>query len=426
MSQIPTTSAGVPTANAPFHLMTKPIGSRCNLDCRYCFYLEKERLYTGAGAMRMTPEVLETYVRDYIGAQPGSHVSFAWQGGEPTLLGVDFFRTAVALQVKYANGRTIENSLQTNGVLLDDDWATFLAENRFLVGVSIDGPREFHDAYRVDHGGRPTFDRVMAGIEVLKRHKVEFNTLTTVQRKNSVQPLEVYRFLRRIGSGYIQFIPIVERCTANAESGASLTPPPEGDDSAGVDAQVTAWSVRPADYGQFLCGIFDEWVKRDVGTVFVQQFDSALANWVGQPAGICVFSENCGRAMAIEHNGDIYSCDHYVYPRYKLGNLMQVPLASLVDSPRQEAFGRAKSSTLPKMCRECPVRFACHGECPKHRFLKTPDGEPGLNYLCAGYKKFFIHIDPAMRTMAGLLAYGRAPSEIMQLPRNRWAARGLR
>jgi uncharacterized protein len=400
--------------------MTKPIGSRCNLDCSYCFYLEKEKLYTDAGGMRMKPEVLETYIRDYIAAQPAPVVSFAWQGGEPTLLGVEFFRMAVALQAKYAQGKTIENAFQTNGVLLDDEWGEFLAANRFLVGISIDGPAHLHDAYRVDKGGQPTFDRVMAGLQVLKKHKIEFNTLTTVHRKNSRQALEVYQFLRKIGSGYLQFIPIVERNAASTDNGLWLAPPPDHEDAAALDSQVTEWSVRPAEYGQFLITIFDEWVQHDVGKIFVQQFDAALANWTGHPAGVCIFSENCGRALAVEHNGDLYSCDHYVYPRYKLGNLMNTAIATLVDSPEQQAFGSAKSATLPRYCRECPVRFACHGECPKHRFLKTPAGEPGLNYLCAGYKKFFTHIDAPMKTMAALLDLQRAPSGIMQMPRSTW------
>lgn len=409
-------------ARAPFHLMTKPMGSKCNLDCTYCFYLEKERLYPETAGFRMKPEILEAYIRDYIAAQPGETVSFAWQGGEPTLAGVDFFVRAVALQQRYANGRTIENAFQTNGTLLDDTWGEFLARNRFLVGLSLDGPSHLHDACRVDRGKRPTFDRVMAGLEVLKRHKVEFNTLTTVHRHNSHAPLEVYRFLRKVGSGFLQFIPIVERNTAGAAeaNGLRLAPPPDHEDAACPAAQVTEWSVRPADYGAFLCTIFDEWVQRDVGRVFVQQFDAALANWVGEPARICVFSEHCGRALAIEHNGDVFSCDHYVYPRYRLGNLMSQSLAAMADSPRQVEFGLAKSRSLPRYCRECPVRFACHGECPKHRFLRTPHGEPGLNYLCSGYKQFFTHIDSPMRTMAALLGLGRAPAEIMLLPESQW------
>ncbi|MGC4111468.1 MAG: anaerobic sulfatase maturase [Nocardioides sp.] len=412
-------------ARTPFHAMTKPMGSKCNLDCTYCFYLEKEKLYPEAGNFRMTPEVLEAYIREYIAAQPGDVVHFAWQGGEPTLAGVDFFRRAVALQQQYANGRKIENAFQTNGTLLDDEWGELLSRNRFLVGVSIDGPAHLHDAYRVDRGGRPTFARVVAALELLKKHGVEFNTLTTVHRKNSRQPLEVYRFLREAGSGYMQFIPIVERNAAPTdESGLWLAPPPDHEDAGSLDGQVTEWSVRPGEFGQFLCTIFDEWVRRDVGRVFVQHFDAALANWVGQPAGVCIFSERCGRAVAVEHNGDVYSCDHYVYPRYKLGNLLNQSLGTMVDSPTQEAFGAAKAA-LPRYCQECPVRFACHGECPKHRFLRTPSGEPGLNYLCAGYKKFFTHVTPAMNTMAALLGNGRPPAEIMRLPRDRWRQSGF-
>jgi len=419
------TPTPTPTARAPFHLLTKPIGSRCNLDCSYCFYLEKELLYTDAGGRRMKPEVLEAYVRDYIATQPGPAASLACQGGEPTLLGVGFFRTVVELQAKHAGDKTIENAFQTNGVLLDDEWGEFLATQHFLVGISIDGPAHLHDAYRVDKGGKPTFARVMAGLETLKKHGVEFNTLTTVHRKNSRQALEVYQFLRHAGAGYLQFIPIVEREATNATNGLWLAAPPDQVDAAAFDGQVTPWSVRPAEFGDFLCRIFDEWVQHDVGKVFVQQFDAALANWAGEPAGVCIFSANCGRALAIEHNGDLYSCDHYVYPRYKLGNLMNTSLAAMVDSPQQETFGLAKSATLPRYCRECLVRFACHGECPKHRFLKTPHGEPGLNYLCAGYKKFFTHIGPAMTTMTALLGNGYAPAQIMQLPRALWMpARG--
>lgn len=397
------------------------MGSKCNLDCTYCFYLEKERLYPGSSGFRMKPEVLETYVRDYIAAQPGPVASFAWQGGEPTLAGVEFYRHAVALQQKYADGRTIENAFQTNGVLLDDEWGTFLAENRFLVGLSIDGPARLHDAYRVDRGGQPTYERVMRGLEVLKKYRIPFNTLTTVHRKNSLHALEVYRFLREIGSEYLQFIPIVERhASPRGPSDLELAPPPDDRNVPVFDSQVTEWSVRPGEFGRFLCMIFDEWVQRDVGQVFVQQFDAALANWVGAPAGVCVFSERCGQTLAIEHNGDIYSCDHYVYARYKLGNLMNQSLGAMVDSPAQKEFGEAKTATLPRYCRECPVRFACHGECPKHRFLHAPDGEPGLNYLCSGYKMFFTHIAPAMNTMASFLEHGVAPANIMALPRNQW------
>ncbi len=412
------------TARAPFHVMTKPSGSLCNLACSYCFYLEKAHLYPEATSFRMPADVLEQYIRDHIAAQPGQIVNFAWQGGEPTLLGVEYFRNIIALQQRHAAGKTIENGLQTNGVLLDDEWGEFLAKHQFLVGISIDGPRHLHDAYRVDRGQRPTFDRVMQGLALLKKHAVAFNTLTTVHRKNSTHPLEVYRFLREVGSGYVQFIPIVERdATERTREGLWLAEPPV----AGTveDTRVTEWSVRPAEYGEFLCRIFDEWLRTDVGRVFVQQFDAALGNWSGRGSGLCVFSETCGRAVALEHNGDVYSCDHYVYPEYRLGNVRTASLAAMVDSPVQQKFGADKRDTLPRYCRECPVRFACHGECPKHRFLRTPDGEPGLNYLCAGYKKFFQHIDPAMSTMAALLAARQPPAAIMQMPRSNWV-RSLR
>lgn len=409
-------------AKTPFHAMTKPIGSLCNLECSYCFYLEKARLYQGEGSFRMSPEVLERYIAGYIEAQPGPEVHFAWQGGEPTLLGIDFFRRALELQRLHARGKTVRNAIQTNGVLIDDAWAEFLKANEFLVGLSIDGPRELHDAYRIDKGGRPTFDRVLAALKALKGHGVEFNTLTTVHRKNADHPLEVYRFLREVGSGYLQFIPIVERA-APEEGGAPglwLAPPPDHAASAEAGDLATPWSVRPVDYGEFLCRIFDEWIRQDVGKVFVQHFDAALANWAGEMPGVCVFAKTCGRAVAVEHNGDVYSCDHYVYPEYRLGNLLKTPLAALVDSPGQHAFGEAKSAALPRYCRECPVEFACHGECPKHRFLKTPDGEAGLNYLCAGYRRFFSHIDSPMRTMAALLRSRTAPASIMGIPRTHW------
>lgn len=418
---------GQPVARLPFHVMTKPAGSLCNLSCSYCFYLEKAHLYPGTRSFRMSPEVLETYVRDYIAAQPGPTVSFAWQGGEPTLLGVSFFRDVVALQQRYAAGKTIENAFQTNGVLLDDEWGEFLSANRFLVGISLDGPQHLHDAYRRDKGQQPTFDRVMAGVQVLKKHRVEFNTLTTVHRKNARHPLEVYRFLREVGSGFIQFIPIVERAApVDATHGLWLAAPPDHPDAADLDAQVTPWSVRPAEYGDFLCQIFDEWVQRDVGKIFVRHFDAALANWAGEPAGACFFLPECGRALALEHNGDVYSCDHYVYPAYRLGNLRETSLAAMADSPVQQKFGAAKSAALPRYCRECPVRFACHGECPKHRFLRTPDGEAGLNYLCAGYRRFFTHIDSPMRTMTALLRSGLAPATIVNLPRRQWLPSQIR
>ena len=423
---LPTAASPRPAAPArprAFHAMTKPIGPICNLDCRYCFYLEKEDLYLQERrkeqpSWQMPDEVLESYVRQYLEGQDVPEISFAWQGGEPTLLGVRFFRKVVALQKKYAGGKRILNALQTNGTLLDDEWGQFLAENNFLVGLSVDGPRRLHDHYRVDKKGRPSFDRVMRGRDILQRHGVEFNTLTVVNRVNSQEPLEVYQFLKEAGSGFMQFIPLVERAAPaplQTEEGLiqlSLAAPPRQGDA---KSPVTDWSVRAEDYGAFLCAIFDEWVRQDVGKVFVQAFDVALGIWAGAGASLCVFSETCGTAVAVEHNGDVYSCDHYVYPGYRLGNLAETPLSELVYAPQQVQFGRDKRDTLPRYCRECSVRFACNGECPKHRFLRTPDGEWGLNYLCAGYKRFFAHIDPHMRVMTRLLQAGRAPAEIMAI-----------
>ena len=424
VSNPPPPLRGVPTQAVPtaFHVMTKPIGPICNLDCRYCFYLEKEELYRSGNprthSWQMPDDVLESYIRQYIEAQDVPEISFAWQGGEPTLLGARFFRKVVALQQRYAGGKRITNALQTNGTLLDDEWGAFLAENDFLVGLSIDGPRELHDTYRVDKQGRPTFDHVVRGLGFLKKHGVEFNTLTVVNRANSQHPLAVYRFLKEIGSGFIQFIPLVERAplaplaTENGLIQLSLAAPPDPG-AKQARSPVTDWSVRSDDYGRFLVEIFDDWVRQDVGRVFVQLFDVALGNWIGAGASLCVFAPKCGSALAIEHNGDVYSCDHYVYPQYRLGNIAQGSLLDMVRSPEQVKFGSDKSDTLPAYCRECEVRFACNGECPKHRFLRTPDGEPGLNYLCAAYKRFFNHVDPYLRTMAQLLHSQRAPADIM-------------
>ncbi|MFZ0338913.1 MAG: anaerobic sulfatase-maturation protein [Terracidiphilus sp.] len=400
-----------------FHVLAKPIGPICNLDCKYCFYLEKELLYPQPDPhidkWAMSDQVLESYIRQYIEAHDTPVVNFAWQGGEPTLLGVDYFRKLVQIQKKYANGKQIANAFQTNGVLLNDAWAECFLEYQFLIGISIDGPRELHDAYRVDKGGQPTFDRVMRGIETLRRNKVDFNTLTTVHRANADSPLEVYRFLRDNGSGYMQFIPIVERIAHQVtEDGLRLISP----DFAGA-AKVAPWSVEPRQFGRFLCAIFDEWVRRDVGRTFVQLFDVSLETWSGMEASLCIFRKQCGAALAIEHSGDLYSCDHFVYPENRLGNIMDSAMAALAGSEQQQKFGKAKESTLPRYCRECDVRFACNGECPKHRFLTTPDGEPGLNYLCAGYKMFFHHVDPAMRFMAAELAAERPPANVM-----RWVA----
>lgn len=415
----PTNSAPCPfrmIASRPFHVMTKPIGPICNLDCKYCFYLEKEALYTDA-KWRMSPERLERYIQQYIAAQPTDHVSFAWQGGEPTLLGVDFFRRVVSLQREYAGGKTIENAFQTNATLLDDEWGAFLHENQFLVGVSIDGPRELHDRYRVDKQDRSTFDQVMRGIEVLKKHQVDFNTLTCLNRATAKKPLEVYRFLKSIGSHYLQFIPIIERQPGaqTREWGLELASPDERPGATDEDLPVNSWSVLPRDFGEFYMRIFDRWVRKDVGKTFVQLFDTALGKWVGAPGGICVHAETCGDALAIEHNGDLYSCDHFVYPQHKLGNIADTELAELVNSPRQRKFGTDKRDTLPQYCRDCEVRFVCNGGCPKSRFLTTPAGEPGLHYLCEGYRAFFNHIAPVMRVMADLYQRRQSPAAAMDL-----------
>jgi uncharacterized protein len=390
---------------AGFHIMTKPTGPICNLDCKYCFYLEKEKLYPADTDWAMPPDVLETFVRQHIEAHSVPEVLFAWQGGEPTILGVDYFRKVVELQKTYAGGKTIKNAFQTNGVLLDDEWCRFFKDNEFLVGISIDGPEHLHDHYRVDRGGRPTFHKVMKGLEALKRHSVDFNTLTVVNRANQDHPLEVYRFLKEIGSLVMQFIPLVERITANPSPLKMVLPVQDG--------SLADWSVQAEAYGAFLCTIFDEWVQHDVGKHYVQLFDVSLESWMGMPASLCWFRETCGAALALEHNGDLYSCDHFVYPENLLGNIMENSLGSLVNSAAQQQFGAEKRTTLPTMCQQCEVRFACHGECPKHRFIKTPDGEDGLNYLCAGYLRFFRHIDPYMRFMVSMLRRRQAPANVM-------------
>jgi uncharacterized protein len=409
------TSRDTPEA---FHVLAKPTGPLCNLECTYCFYLEKEKLYPSTGSWSMTDDVLESFVRQYIEAQDVPAVTFAWQGGEPTLMGVGFFRKAVELQRRYANGKRIENSIQTNGVLLDDAWCEFLAAEHFLVGISIDGPRKMHDRYRVDKGGAPTFERVMKGLEFLQKHHVEFNTLTCVQKHNSGHPLEVYEFLKAIGSRFMQFIPVVERvAAASSTEDLTLVVP-----SSPAEARVAEWSVEPSQFGKFLCAVFDEWVRRDVGCYYVQLFDVMLESWLGMEPSLCVFRTTCGDAVALEHNGDLYSCDHYVYPENRLGNIMETQLRTLMSSRAQRRFGSDKHDTLPAHCRNCEARFACGGECPKHRFMRTPGGEEGLNYLCAGYKMFLEHIDPFMRFMAAELRNERAPANVMDWIRKKDAA----
>ena len=385
--------------------MTKPRGAICNLDCKYCYFLKKEALFPGSD-FRMSDAVLEEYTRQYIVAQPQPEVSFAWQGGEPTLMGLEFFRKAVEYQAKYRKpGMRILNSLQTNAVTLDEEWCRFFREHQFLLGVSLDGPREQHDAYRIDKGGQPTFERVMRGLRLLQAQGVEYNILTTVHAANADHPLTVYRFLRdEVGARYLQFIPIVER---DNESGYQ-----EGN-------IVTDRSVRAEGYGDFLMAIFDEWVRHDVGRVFVQIFDVALAAWAGERAGLCVFEETCGAALAIEHNGAVYSCDHYVEPNYFVGNIVDIPLSEIVISEPQRRFGEAKRDTLPQYCRDCEVRFVCNGGCPKNRIIRTPAGEPGLNYLCAGYRAFFNHIDEPMRYMAAQLRQQRPPATVIAYMRDK-------
>jgi uncharacterized protein len=403
----------------PFHIMAKPYGPICNLDCTYCYYLEKENLYAQSSHdFRMRDDVLDNYVRQYIETHPSDSIQFAWQGGEPTLLGVGFFERAVELQKRYANGKKIENALQTNGTLLDDKWGEFLSRNRFLIGLSVDGPQELHDAYRVDKGGQPTFARVMRGLEILKKHGVEFNTLTVINRLNSYRPNEVYRFLKQIGSKFLQFIPVVEQVAGEPDpNGLVLLKP-----YARQKTEVSDWSVEPLQFGRFLQQVFDNWVTQDVGRIFVQIFDVALESWYGLPQSLCVFAAECGRALAVEHNGDLYSCDHFVYPENRLGNIMERSMASLMSSPQQSRFGAAKATALPSDCQKCDVRFACNGECPKHRFTQTAAGEYGLNYLCAGYKHFFHHIDPYMRFMANELKSNGAPARVMEWARSRRGA----
>ncbi len=392
MAQIPAT---------PFHVMAKPRGAICNLDCEYCFFLPKEHLYPGS-RFRMSDETLEEFIRQYLVSQLTAEVTFTWQGGEPLLMGLDFFKKALQLQQKYVRpGQKIVNTLQTNATLVNEEWAAFFKANQFLLGVSLDGPAALHDTYRVDKGGAATHARVMNGLSLLKRHAVEFNILCCVSAANAGRALDVYRFFRdEVGAQFIQFIPIVHRNNAQGfQEGAALHP----------------HSVSAQAYGQFLTDIFDEWVRRDVGRVFVQIFDVALAAWMGLPPGLCIFESTCGQAVALEHTGDVYACDHYVEPDYRLGNIFERDLNELVFSPRQIHFGKSKAD-LPAYCLQCSVRFICNGGCPKDRILQTPAGESGLNYLCAGYKAFFSHIDPAMQIMVSLLRQQRPPAQIMQLP----------
>lgn len=403
-----------PEHRTRFHAMVKPIGAVCNLDCTYCYYLHKKDLL-GQKSPRMSDEVLEEHIRQYIESQDGEEIVFSWQGGEPTLLGLGYFQKIVELQDRYRpKDRRIENDLQTNGTLLDDDWCRFLRKHKFLVGLSIDGPQELHDRFRVTRGGEPTFHKVFASVKLLRRHGVKFNTLSVINRENAKHPLEVYRFLsREVRPDRLQFIPGLEPKVFEEVAPQRWDPetlPIIGTERARPgtpDSVVTDWSVDPDDWGEFLCTIFDEWHDRDVGRVFINIFENCVAQWLGMDAQMCVFHEFCGKGVALEHDGSVYSCDHYVYPEYRLGNITEQPIGEMIRSTRQVDFGLAKRDTLPQWCKQCKYLFACHGECPKNRLLRSPAGEIGVNYLCSGFKRFFAHIDERMRAMAARLKAGQ-------------------
>ena len=391
-----------PTA---FTTMIKPVGSLCNLDCDYCYYLGKADLY-GGHQPKMSDELLERYISQYIEAVQVPTVTFCWHGGEPLLAGIDFYEKAVALQNRYRGNKQIENSLQTNGLLINPDWCDFFRQHNFLIGLSLDGPKEIHDAYRHDRGGHPTFDRVMRGLEMMALSGVEYNTLSTINDRCAGQGKRVYQFMRSI-SLYMQFLPVVEHTLATPSGRAAIVPPgTEG-------AKAAPWSITPKAFGKFMCDVFDEWVKYDVGRCFVQLFDVTLANWCGVQPSLCAFCEVCGDGLVVEHNGDVYSCDHFVYPEYRLGNIKDKELAAMYRSSEQQTFGRDKRDALPMECKRCSYYFLCHGECPKHRFAYAKNGEPYMNVLCEGYKMFFRHTDPHMRYMKMLLEKGLPASEIM-------------
>ncbi len=391
----------------PLYLMAKPIGAVCNLNCSYCYYLEKELLYENRKSYQMSDQLLERFVKEYIEAQPTPNVSFTWHGGESLLRDVEFYKKALRYQKMYAKGRQVENCIQTNGVLLNDDWCEFFAENNFLVGVSIDGPEHCHDIYRKNKGGKGTFREVMRGIELLKKHCVEFNTMSVINNYNARYPLEVYCFLKEIGSKYLQFSPVVERIAIGEK--LSLQTP----ESERQNVKIAEWSVAPEQFGDFYIKIFDEWVKKDVGETFVQLFDATLAGFVGVEPGVCYFAKRCGHAAVMEFNGDVYSCDHFVFPEHRLGNIYQTPFLTMMLSEQQIAFGE-KKRMLPTQCLECKFLSVCNGECPKNRFVSTKEGEPNVNYLCEGYKSFFSHVEPYMRFMAKELAANRPPANVMK------------
>lgn len=398
----------------PMYVMLKPVGSKCNLDCDYCYYLEKEHLYSNKNQV-MSEELLERFIQQYIESQTMPQVMFTWHGGETLMRPLSFYKKAVELQKKYARGRQIDNSIQTNGTLLNDAWCAFFKENNFLVGISIDGPKQFHDEYRRDKMGRPSFHRVMKGIELLKKHGVEFNCMAVVNDYNVDYPLEFYRFFKEIGCQYVQFTPIVERIRKTP----SLLKLATAKESFS-DVELAPYTVPADKWGKFLCAIFDEWIKVDVGKMFIQILDSTLANWVGEQPGVCTMAKTCGHAGAMEFNGDVYSCDHYVFPEYRLGNIYSKTLTSMMYSDEQMKFGNDKFDTLPRQCRECPVLFACYGECPKNRFIKDKYGNEGLNYLCQGYYQFFTHVMPYMDFMKKELLAKRPPANVME-----WVKKGM-
>ena len=392
----------------PLYVMLKPAGAHCNLACKYCYYLEKNNLYDKSHRHIMSDEMLEQFTREYIEAQTMPQVLFTWHGGEPLMRSIDFYKKALALQKKYARGRRIDNVIQTNGTMLTDEWCEFFAQNNWLVGISIDGPQEYHDHYRLTTTGNPSWQKVMHGIELLKKHHVEWNAMAVVNAYNADHPLEFYHFFKDNGCQYLQFTPIVERLTKHQDGRtlASLA-----DDK---EIPLADFSVTPEQWGNFLCAIFDEWVRNDVGKMFVEIFDCTLANWMGVLPGICAYSKNCGHAGVMEHNGDVYSCDHFVFPEYKLGNIRDHTLIEMLYGDKQHAFSRLKHTSLPRQCKECDMEFACHGECPNHRFEKDKYGEPGLNYLCKGYYQYYSHVAPYMDFMKRELQAQRPPANIME------------
>ena len=393
----------------PLYVMLKPTGAHCNLACKYCYYLEKNKLYPTAQRHLMSDEMLEQFTREYIEAQTMNQVLFTWHGGEPLLRSIDFYRKALSLQQKYAGGRRIDNVIQTNGTLLTDEWCEFFAQNHWLVGISIDGPQPDHDHYRLTAAGKPSWKKVMQGIKLLKKHGVEWNAMAVVNAYNANHPLEFYRFFKENGCQFLQFTPIVERLTRH-EDGRTLASLADKNEIPMSEASVT-----PEQWGYFLCAIFDEWVRKDVGKIFVEIFDCTLANWMGISPGICAYSKECGHAGVMEHNGDVYSCDHFVFPEYKLGNIRDHSLIDMLYGEQQQEFSRLKHSSLPRQCKECDMEFACHGECPKNRFMKDKYGDSGLNYLCPGYYHYYQHVAPYMDYMKQELMAQRPPSNIMKV-----------